>query len=98
MESVSAWPTSGGAPPRGLACRAASRGRALLPEALDDCDDIFPLESEPLSLRQQVSSLRPDDASFRFARNRDTSSSAKLEHAFISEDAKRAQHRVAVDT
>ena len=60
-------------------------------------DDVLALESEPPSLRQQVPGLRPDDAAFGLARNRHTAASAKLEHAVISEDAKRPQHGVGVD-
>jgi hypothetical protein len=48
-------------------------------------------------LREQILSLRPDNATFGFARNRDTATSAELEHAFVSKCAKCPQHGVGVN-
>jgi sugar phosphate isomerase/epimerase len=59
-------------------------GPDVLGQTLDDRDDIFALEAEPSRLSQEVLSLSPDDAAFGLARNRDATSSTKLEHAFAS--------------
>ena len=78
------------------ATTSAQRPRGLR-DALNDRNNVFALESEPPSLIQQFLSLRPDDAAFGFARDRDTAAPAKLEHAFISEGAQCPQHCVGMD-
>jgi len=65
-----------------------------LRQTLDNRDDIVTLESEPSGLSEQILSLGPDDAAFGLTRNRDTTSTTKLEHSFLSKDAKRSQHRI----
>ena len=46
---------------------------------------------------EQFLSLRPDDAAFGFARDRDTAAPAKLQDAFSSEGAQCPQHCVGMD-
>jgi hypothetical protein len=78
-------------------CDAVPR-KGYLREPLDDRHDVLTLKTELSRLRYEVLGLRPDDAALWLARDRDSAPSAELEDAFISEDPKRPQHRVAVDT
>ena len=56
------------------------------------------LESEPSRLRQEVLGLRPDDAAFGFASDRDTSPPSEFENAVVSKHPERPQHGIAVDS